>query len=54
MAANPPTQGQPLLEVEGMSKRFGDSVALANVSFSIHEKEIVGVIGPNGVVKNAP
>jgi ABC-2 type transport system ATP-binding protein len=51
MAANSPTQGQPLLEVEGINKRFGDSVALANVSFSIREKEIVGVIGPNGAGK---
>src|SRR5215469_2191585 len=51
MVANPPTQDQPLLEVEGLSKRFGDAVALANVSFSIREKEIVGVIAPNDAGK---
>ena len=40
-----------LLEVENLSKRFGDSAALTDISFSVREKEIVGIIGPNGAGK---
>jgi ABC-2 type transport system ATP-binding protein len=48
MAASLETLSFPLLEVENLSKRFGDSAALTSISFSVREKEIVGVIGPNG------
>jgi ABC-2 type transport system ATP-binding protein len=48
MAASVETVSFPLLEVENLSKRFGDSAALTSISFSVREKEIVGVIGPNG------
>jgi ABC-type glutathione transport system ATPase component len=48
MAASVETLSFPLLEVENLSKRFGDSAALTSISFSVREKEIVGVIGPNG------
>jgi ABC-2 type transport system ATP-binding protein len=40
-----------LLEVENLHKRFGSSAALTNISFSVCEKEILGVIGPNGAGK---
>jgi ABC-2 type transport system ATP-binding protein len=45
------TENHPLLEVENLSKRFGDSAGLTDISFSVREKEIVGVIGPNGAGK---
>lgn len=38
----------PLLEVEGLTKRFGGLIAVNNVSFRIDRGEIVGLIGPNG------
>ncbi|TIV89969.1 MAG: ATP-binding cassette domain-containing protein, partial [Mesorhizobium sp.] len=41
-----------MLEVSGISKRFGGLVAVNNVSFSVREKEILSVIGPNGAGKS--
>ena len=40
-----------LLEVSGVSKRFGGLQAVSNVSFTIREGEILGLIGPNGAGK---
>ena len=40
-----------ILEVRGVSKRFGGLVAVSYVSFDIVEGEIVGLIGPNGAGK---
>jgi ABC-type branched-subunit amino acid transport system ATPase component len=41
-----------LLEVEGLTKRFGGLVAVKNISFSIQAGEILGLIGPNGSGKS--
>lgn len=38
----------PLLEVQGVSKRFGGIVANEAISLSVPEGSIVGLIGPNG------
>jgi ABC-2 type transport system ATP-binding protein len=40
-----------VLNVEGLSKRFGPVVALDDVGFSVARGEIVGFLGPNGAGK---
>ena len=42
---------QPVVEVRNLTKRFGDFVAVDNISFDIHEGEILGLLGPNGAGK---
>lgn len=37
-----------LLEIKGLTKRFGGLTAVSNVSFGIGTGEIVGIFGPNG------
>jgi branched-chain amino acid transport system ATP-binding protein len=41
----------PLLELNGVTRRFGGLVAVDDVSASVEEDEIFGVIGPNGAGK---
>ena len=40
-----------LVEVENLSKTFGDFTAVDKVSFGIERGEIVGMLGPNGAGK---
>ncbi len=41
-----------LLEIEGLTKKFGGLTAVGDVSFGVNEKEILSVIGPNGAGKS--
>jgi branched-chain amino acid transport system ATP-binding protein len=48
---DPSARTAPLLEVAGVTVRFGGITALDGVSFDIAEGHIVGLIGPNGAGK---
>jgi ABC-2 type transport system ATP-binding protein len=41
----------PVLEVEGLSKSFGERAALREVSFDVGRGELLAVLGPNGAGK---
>ena len=43
--------GEPVIQVEGLTKRFGPVCAVDNLSFDIHFGQIAGLIGPNGAGK---
>ena len=40
------------IEVQNISKNYGDQKALDNISFSVKKGEIVGFLGPNGAGKS--
>jgi ABC-2 type transport system ATP-binding protein len=40
-----------VIEVTGLSKRYGDRVALDGVSFEVEAGSIFGIVGPNGAGK---
>ena len=40
-----------MLRVEGVTKKYGDLVAVNNLSFSVNDGEIFGLLGLNGAGK---
>ena len=42
---------QPVIEVSGVRKAYGKTVAVADASFTVQQGEIFGLIGPNGAGK---
>jgi ABC-type branched-subunit amino acid transport system ATPase component len=43
---------EPMLQVNGLTKRFGGLVAVKDIGFQIRPGEILGLIGPNGSGKS--
>src|SRR4030067_1291876 len=41
-------RAEQVIVAEGLTRRFGDFVAVDHVSFSVQEGEVVGYLGPNG------
>ncbi len=42
---------EKLIEVKGVSKRYGETVALSKISFDVLKGEIIGFLGPNAAGK---
>jgi ABC-2 type transport system ATP-binding protein len=40
-----------VLELQGLTRRYGDLVALDNLSFTVRERQMFGFVGPNGAGK---
>ncbi|MFY0617604.1 energy-dependent translational throttle protein EttA [Shimia sp.] len=49
---NGPRLGSKVIEVNGLSKHYGDKQLIENLEFSLPPGGIVGVIGPNGAGKS--
>jgi branched-chain amino acid transport system ATP-binding protein len=52
LRAPPAATVAPLLDVQGLTKRFGGLVAAKDITFQIRPGEILGLIGPNGSGKS--
>jgi ABC-type branched-subunit amino acid transport system ATPase component/ABC-type branched-subunit amino acid transport system permease subunit len=48
----PTVSGQPVLTIQGATKRFGALAAVNDVSFEVKGREVLGLIGPNGAGKS--
>jgi simple sugar transport system ATP-binding protein len=49
---SPDVAGRPVLEVRGVSKKFGAVQALTEVTLTLHAGEVLGLVGDNGAGKS--
>lgn len=47
-----PASPEPVIVAKGLTKRFGDFTAAADISFEVSRGEIFGLLGPNGAGKS--
>src|SRR5690606_10576766 len=47
-----PDEGGTMIEARGLSKRYGDRVAVDDISFTIEPGHVTGFLGPNGAGKS--
>jgi ABC-2 type transport system ATP-binding protein len=49
--AGSPANSARMIEVTGLSKRYGDFTAVDDLSFTVQPGEVMGLVGPNGAGK---
>ena len=45
-------QSEEIIKIENLSKSFGTTEIIKNISFSVHRGEVLGIIGPSGSGKS--
>ena len=44
--------GQPVIELTGLTKKYGGFIAVNDLNLTINKKDIFGLLGPNGAGKS--
>jgi ABC-2 type transport system ATP-binding protein len=49
--STPPMRGDPVVSISSLTKRYGEVIAVDDVSFSLDAGTVTGLLGPNGAGK---